>query len=42
MNMGFNQAPERIERRADRPHGIGHGRQRDRHAFQGVALGLSI
>ena len=41
-DMGFDKAPERIERRADRPHRVGHGRQRDRHAFQGVALGLTV
>ena len=41
-DMGFDQAQQRIERGADRAHGVGHRRQRDRHAFQGVALGLAV
>ena len=41
-DMAFHKAKKRIERRADRPHGVGHGRQRDRHAFQSVALGLAV
>src|SRR6202043_1964753 len=41
-DMAFHKAKERIERRADRPHGVRHGRQRDRNAFQSVALGLAV
>ena len=41
-DMRFDQAKERIERRADRPHGVGHRRERDRHAFQSVTLGLAV
>src|SRR5258708_19704596 len=41
-DMVFHKTSERIERRADRPHGVGHGRQRDRRAFQSVALGLAV
>ena len=41
-DMGFDKAQQRIERRADRAHRVGHGRQRDRHAFQRVALGLAV
>ena len=41
-DMGFDKAKERIERRADRAHRVGHGRQRDRHAFQRIALGLTV
>ena len=40
--MGFDQAQQGIQRRTDRSHGVRHGRQRDRHAFQGVALGLAV
>ena len=41
-DMSFHKAKERIERRADRAHRVGHGRQRDRHAFQGITLGLTV
>ena len=41
-DMGLHQPQERIKHRADRAHGVGHGRQRDRHAFQGVAFGLAV
>ena len=41
-NMRFHKAKERIECRADRAHRVGHGRQRDRHAFQGITLGLTV
>ena len=41
-DMGFDQAQQGIKRRADRSHRIGHGRQRDRHAFESVALGLTV
>src|SRR5260370_41610761 len=41
-DMAFHKATERIERHADRPHGVGHGRSRDRHAFQSIAFGLTI
>jgi len=32
-DVGFNQAKQRIKRRADRPHRVGHGRERDRPPF---------
>ena len=41
-DMSFDKTKERIERRADRPHGVGHGRQRDRHAFQRIAFSLAV
>ncbi len=41
-HMRLHQTKDRIERRADRSHGVRHGRQRDRHAFQGVAFGLTV
>ena len=41
-DVGFDKTEERIERRADRAHRVGHGRESDRHAFQGVALGLAV
>ena len=41
-DVRFHQVKERIERRTDRAHRVGHGRQRDRHAFQRIALGLPI
>ena len=41
-HMGLHQAKDRIEHCADRSHGVRHGRQRDRHAFQGVAFGLTV
>jgi hypothetical protein len=34
--------PVTIKRPTDRAHGVGHGRQRDWHAFQSVALGLPV
>ncbi|CAJ0877680.1 hypothetical protein AMST5_02900 [freshwater sediment metagenome] len=41
-DMSFHKAKERIERRTDRADRIGHGRQRNRHAFQGITLGLTV
>ncbi len=41
-DMGFDQAKQRIQRRTDRSHGVCHGRQRDRHAFKRIALGLTV
>jgi len=41
-NIGFQEVSEGIERRANRPYGVGHRRQGDRHAFQGVTLGLTV
>jgi hypothetical protein len=41
-DMGFHKASDGIKRRANRPHGVGHGRQGDWHAFQSVALGLAV
>jgi len=40
--MSFDKTKERIDRRADRPHGVGHRRQRDRHAFQRIAFSLAV
>ena len=40
--MGFHETTDGIKRRADRPNRVGHGRQRDRNAFKGVALGLTV
>ncbi len=42
MTWASTQAKQRIKRRADRSHGVGHGRQRDRHAFQRITLGLPV
>ena len=42
QDMGFEAAQQGIKGRTDRSHGVGHGRQRDRHAFQSVALGLAV
>ena len=41
-HMGLDQATQRIERRADGAHRVGHGRQRDRRAFERIALGLTV
>jgi len=41
-DIGFDQAKQRIKHRADRSHGVCHRRQRDRHTFEGVALGLAV
>ncbi len=41
-HMSLDQATERIERRADCAHRVGHRRQRDRRALQRVALGLAV
>src|SRR5882762_925923 len=40
--MSFDKTKERIERRTDRSHRVGHGRERDRHPFQSVTLGLTV
>ena len=40
--MGLDETPQRVERRADRADRVGHGRQRDRHAFERIALGLTV
>jgi hypothetical protein len=40
--MGLDKSQHRIERRAARSHGVGHGREADRHAFQSIALGLPV
>lgn len=41
-DMGFDHAQQGIQRRTDRTDGVGHGRQRDRYAFQCIALGLAV
>jgi hypothetical protein len=41
-DVGFNQAKQRIKRRADRSHRVGHGRKRDWNAFQSITLGLTV
>jgi hypothetical protein len=41
-DMGLDQAPERIEHRRDRAHGVGHGGERDRRALERIAVGLSV
>jgi hypothetical protein len=41
-DMSFDPASKRIENSADRSDAVGHRRQRDRHAFQRVALGLPV
>ncbi len=41
-HVGLHQPQDRRERRADRSHGVGHGRQRDWHTFQGVTLRLTV
>jgi len=41
-DMGFEAAQQGIKRRTDRSYGVGHGRQRDRHTFESVALGLAV
>ena len=41
-DVRFNKAKKRVERLADRANRIGHGRQRYRHAFQGIPLGLPV
>ena len=41
-DIGFEAAQQGIKRRTDRSHGVGHGRQRDRHAFESVALRLAV
>ena len=42
MTWASTRRKQRIQRRTDRPHGVRHGRQRDRHAFQSIALGLAV
>src|SRR5580698_1289892 len=41
-DVSLDQAPERVENMADGPHRVGHRRQRDRHAFQGVTFRLAV
>ncbi len=41
-DMRLDQAPKRIEHMADGSHRVGHRRQCDRHAFQGVTFGLAV
>jgi len=42
QNMGLKQPAQRRQRRAGRPHGVGHGREADRHALARVALRLAV
>jgi hypothetical protein len=41
-DMGLDQAPEGIERRADGAYRVGHGGQCDRRALQRIALRLPV
>ena len=41
-DMRFDPPQNWIEGRAARSHGVGYGREADRNAFQGIALGLSV
>src|SRR5690349_14101557 len=41
-DIGFDQAKQGIKRSTDGSDGISHGRQRDRHAFERIALGLTV
>jgi hypothetical protein len=40
--MGLQKLTQGIKHRADRSDSVCHGRQSDRHAFKGVALGLAV
>jgi hypothetical protein len=40
--MGLYKAADRIKRRADRAHHVGHHRQGDRRTFEGIAIGLTV
>ena len=42
QNMRLKASQHGIERHRARSHGVSHGRQADRHAFQGIALGLAV
>jgi SAM-dependent methyltransferase len=41
-DIGFDQAKQRIKRRADRSHGICHSRQRNRHTFESITVCLAV
>ena len=41
-DVGFQEPRQRLQYRAARPHGVGRGRQTDRHALQRVTLGLPV
>ena len=41
-DMRLDKTPQRIERGADGADRVGHGRQRDRRAFERIALGLAV
>ncbi len=41
-DMGFDEAKQRIKRATDRSYSVCHGRQRERHAFESIALGLAV
>ena len=41
-DIGFEAAQQGIKRRTDRSHGVCHGRQRNRHTFESVALRLTV
>lgn len=42
QNMRFDTPQQRLQRRTHRAHRIGHGRQRDRHPFEFIALALPV
>lgn len=42
QNMRFDTPQERLQRRAHRADRIGHRRQRDRHAFELIAITLPV
>ena len=41
-DVGFQEPRQRLQHRAARPYGVGNGREADRHAFKGIALGLTV
>src|SRR3981081_1223106 len=41
-DMRFNAPEERFQHRAAGPHLVGQGRQAERQAFLGIALGLTV
>jgi len=42
QDMGSKPLAQRRQRRASRTHGIGHGREADRHTFTRIALRLAV
>ena len=41
-DVGLQEPRQRLQHRAARPYGVGHGREADRHAFKCIALGLTV